>query len=131
MKNDLFMKLYFGLFLKIKHRMVQKSDRNTFRRRIDNKIVLTKEQKKEIKDFYAPYIKVTTLFHQYHLDKTGVYDKRYIPVDIYTNYIDEYFNNRYEAKYMDNKVIFGIIQKNKLSSLMKLRKFLIKNLKFL
>ena len=42
-----------------------------------------------------------------YYEKTGLFSEKYIPIDVYTNVIDEYFNPRTEAKYMDNKCYYG------------------------
>lgn len=64
---------------------------------------------KQIKDFYKPYCNVTTMYHQLYYEKTGLFSEKYIPVDIYINEIDEYFNSREEGKYLDNKCYYKTI----------------------
>lgn len=68
--------------------------------------VLSKAQKKEIKEFYAPYYKVNTLFHNFYTDKTGEFYSNYIPDDIYDAYIDPFFNCAQEAQVVDNKCFY-------------------------
>lgn len=71
-----------------------------------NRNVLSKSQEKEIKDYYKPFIKTSTVFHNYYTEKTGQYFKEYIPEDIYFCYIDPYFNDVNAAKYLDNKCLY-------------------------
>lgn len=56
---------------------------------------LTKSQIKEIKQYWSKYTKDFDInFHKYYINRTGIFDVRFIPDDIYINYIDTYFNNR-------------------------------------
>ena len=67
---------------------------------------LTAAQKKEIKDFYRPYHSVSTLFHEYYTEKTGVYSVNYLPNDLYINYIDSFYNDAKKAVVLENKCYF-------------------------
>ena len=44
-----------------------------------------------------------------YYEKTGVFSEKYIPIDVYTNVIDEYFNPRNEGKYIDNKCYYNAL----------------------
>lgn len=90
----------------IRKKIIKKSDRRTCKNRLSGNVKLTKEQKQQIKAFYAPYENVTTIFHQMYYEKTGLFSEKYIPIDIYTNVIDEYFNSRKEGKFLDNKCYY-------------------------
>ena len=70
--------------------------------------VLTKEEKEEAILFYrnAAGKKLNTVFHNYLKEKTGVFYKEYIPEDLFCNYIDCYFNNVREARFLDNKCYY-------------------------
>lgn len=68
---------------------------------------LTENQKNEIKNYFKPYTKVKTIFHEFYTEKNGNYCVNYIPDDIYYCYIDPYFNDWEEAKYIDNKCLYG------------------------
>lgn len=74
-----------------------------------NKGVLTKEQKKAIKDFYMPYGKVHTDFHSFYTDKTGLFSEKYIPDYIYFNRVNTYFNDNKVAKIIDNKCYYDML----------------------
>jgi len=67
---------------------------------------LTSEQKKAIRDFYAPYKKVSTVFHEYYYKRTGVFHIENLPDDLYINYIDKYYNNAKKAVVFENKSYF-------------------------
>ena len=57
--------------------------------------ILTKEQQKEIKKYWKKYTKDFDMsFHKYYISRTGQFDVRYIPDDLYAGYIDRYLNNR-------------------------------------
>lgn len=100
------MKMYFDFYDTFRRKIIQRSSRKLCRSRISGKVELTEEQKQQIKDFYKPYGKVTTIYHQMYYEKTGHFSEKYLPVDLYVNVIDEYFNNRQEAKYLDNKCYY-------------------------
>ena len=52
---------------------------------------LTKEQRSELKKYWNKYTKDFDLsFHQYYINRTGNFDVRYIPDDLYAGYIDRY-----------------------------------------
>jgi hypothetical protein len=53
--------------------------------KLSEKKKLTKEQKKEIQDFYKSIIgkKVTLYSHEYFYSRTGIYSKEYVPKSLY------------------------------------------------
>ena len=67
---------------------------------------LTAAQKKEIREYYRPYHSVSTLFHEYYTEKTGVYAVNYLPNDLYINYIDSFYNDAKKAVVLENKCYF-------------------------
>ena len=69
--------------------------------------VLTEEQKKEIEQFYAPYAKVDTRYHDFYTAVTGNYHVNYLPDNLYYTKIDQYYNNWWECAYIDNKCFYG------------------------
>ena len=71
-----------------------------------NGYVLTKEQEKQIREFYAPYAKVDLAGHNYYTEKTGQFHVNYLPDDLYFTRIDAYFNDWREARYVDNKCTY-------------------------
>ena len=68
--------------------------------------ILTASQKKEIKKLYGKYTNVKFVFHEFYTQKTGKFDKNYIPDDIYYQKIDRYFNNWEAAYFLDNKCYY-------------------------
>ena len=78
-------------------RMKQRAIDNTERQ------VLTKEQEDAAVAFYAPYTQIDPVYHNYYTEKTGVFDVRYLPDDVYYYFIDYYFNDHTAAYYLDNK----------------------------
>lgn len=56
---------------------------------------LSDEEIDEINKYWKKYVKDFDInFHKYYINRTGKFDVRYIPDDIYVNDIDPYFNNR-------------------------------------
>ena len=68
-----------------------------------NKWVLTKEQKKLAKSFYAPYRKISMLYHNFYTEKREEFCAEYLPDDVYYNYVDMYYNDHQTALIFDNK----------------------------
>lgn len=67
---------------------------------------LTSTESKTAEDFYRPYCKVNPVFFDFYKEKTGCFDKKFIPDDIYYGYIDPYFNNWPAAVFLDNKCYY-------------------------
>lgn len=97
---------YFGLQKKMRCKAWKKYASEAAKRNVKGEKPLTKEQKKAVKSFYAPYTKVTTLYHHLYYAKLGVFSERFLPHDLYYNVIDEYFNPNVEAKFVDNKCYY-------------------------
>ena len=93
----------------MKRKLVKKSNLKKVSRYIENKNILTSEQKKKVKKLFSPYKKTSLLFHSFYTEKTGVFSELYIPTDIHSNYIDEFYNNRYAAKSIDNKCNYPLL----------------------
>lgn len=56
---------------------------------------LTEEQEKQIKKYWEKYTNdFDVAYHRYYIDKTGKFDERFIPDDLFVGYIDGYLNNR-------------------------------------
>jgi len=101
--------MYFGLFEKFKHIMIKKNVNRMLDSYTSPDFKLTKEQKEQIEEFYSPYEKITDISHAFYTEKTGVFSPYYLPMDIYLNRVDEYFDNRAESKYLDNKCYYYTI----------------------
>lgn len=84
-------------------------------RNLNRSFNLTKEQKKQIKDFWKPYCHISTKWARYYTAKNGQFDPRYIPNNLYYTKIDQYFNNRklgygFNDKNYYSKIFSGIKQ---------------------
>lgn len=56
---------------------------------------LTCEQEQLIRGFWENYVDDFDIYyHRYYIDRTGQFDVRFIPDDIFAGYIDGYLNNR-------------------------------------
>lgn len=74
---------------------------------------LSKTQRKQMKAFYAPYVRnMTDLYHRFYTAKTGKFYPHYIPEELYATHIDRYLSNRKEATYLDNKCYYYRIFSN-------------------
>lgn len=112
-------KLYFGFFekpeifsantisvlqeIKLRNKNIKKSSK------------LTKAQKKEIREFWKPYKRISYKWAQYYSAMNGKFDPRYIPNDLYYTKIDQYFNSRklgygFNDKNYYSKIFAGIKQ---------------------
>ncbi len=99
--------LYFGLYEQFKRRAIKKYTRKRAEQRTAPSFSLTKEQLKELRDFYKPYVgKENGRFHRFFTQKTGFFSPYYLPTDIYINFVDEHFNCRAEQKFLDNKCYY-------------------------
>lgn len=89
--------------------LVSQRKREHYRRvrEIAPKNVLTKEQKKQIRQYYAPYGKVDTWYHNFYYQATGRFCVDYLPEDLHYCYVDPYFNDWREAGYLDNKCYYN------------------------
>lgn len=91
-------RFYFDFFEKpelfVANAIMKFQERRNLRRNLDKSFKLTKEQKKEIANFWKPFGGVSPKWAQYYSAKNGLFDPRYIPNDLYYTKIDQYFNNR-------------------------------------
>ena len=72
-------------------------------RNMDPSYQLTQMQKKQIKDFWKPYCRVSSRWAQYYAAKNGLFDPRYIPNDLYYTKIDQHFNSRKQGYGFNDK----------------------------
>lgn len=88
------------------------SDRNLMKSRT-NGHVLTPEQIRQAKSFWAPYMKRPhVLGHEYYTEKNGLFSPAYIPVDFYYTKIDPYFNDWNAARVIDHKCYYDMYLPN-------------------
>lgn len=64
------------------------------KRYLDKRAKLTPDQIRQIKEFWAPYCKVSPKWVLYYSSKNGKFDPRYIPNTLYYTIIDQHFNAR-------------------------------------
>lgn len=64
------------------------------RKNLAKGVKLTKEQKKQIKDFWKPYCSISPKWCLYYSSQNGLFDPKYIPNNLYYTTIDQFFNNR-------------------------------------
>lgn len=56
---------------------------------------LTLEQQEKIYEYWKKYTKDFDIsYHKYYIDRTGLFDERFIPDDLFVGFIDGYLNNR-------------------------------------
>lgn len=69
-----------------------------------NKKELTREQKKEIDEFWKPYTNsICYKWHQFFYSVNGIFDPKYIPEDLMHTDIEGYLNDWQSAHGVDNK----------------------------
>ena len=73
--------------------------------------VLSREEKEEAILFYKKTTgqTISTAYHNYLKEKSGAYYKEYIPENLFYSYIDPYFNNVREARFLDNKCYYDFL----------------------
>ena len=78
---------------------------------LERNTVLTDAQKKQVLALWGPRYKgrskFTYQFHEFYTQATGHFDPHYIPDDLYLNLIDAWFNDRVQAKALDNKCLYS------------------------
>lgn len=61
---------------------------------IDKEVSLNREQKEQIREYWAPYCRISPKWALYYSAKNGHFDPRYIPNTLYYTKIDQHFNAR-------------------------------------
>ena len=67
---------------------------------------LTKEQKREIREFYRAYEKVDPLCHRVNTGRSGKFYPEYISEDMFYRRIEPFYTDRLTSKYLDNKCFY-------------------------
>lgn len=80
--------------------------------KIDKPFSLTKEQKAELQNVYRKYH--PSQFHSvaFYTQKTGIFDKYYIPDGLWYGFIDTYYNPPKIAKVLDSKTLYSRLLKD-------------------
>lgn len=99
-------KLYFGIYNWGKRLAVRRYVTNLARSNVKKPNCLTKEERQQAIDFWAPYGKINSIFFEFYKQKTGEFHPEYLPKDIYLNCVDEYFNDRNAQNVLDNKCLY-------------------------
>lgn len=111
--------LYFSFFEKPEtfaaNTISKIQERRNLNKNLKRSYKLTKAQKKAIRDFWAPYKKISPKWAQYYSAMNGQFDPRYIPNDLYYTKIDQHFNSRklgygFNDKNYYSKIFAGIKQ---------------------
>lgn len=111
--------IYFGFFEKPEilaaNTISTWQEKRNLKRNLDKSYKLTQEQKKQIKDFWKPYCRISPKWAQYYVAKNGKFDPRYIPNNLYYTKIDQHFNSRklgygFNDKNYYSKIFAGIKQ---------------------
>ncbi len=100
---------YFGLYEKLKRRQIKRYVDSIAKANTPKQFKLSVEQKKQAVSFFSSYKKISTLYHRFYTYGSGVFSPYYLPMDMYINDVDEYFNNRAESKFLDNKCYYNAI----------------------
>ena len=88
-------------------------DRKSVTPCVKNLPKLTAEQKKQIRNFYSPYVMfMTTRYHRLYTSNYGEFHAEFFPEEFYAMYIDRYYSDREEARYIDNKCYYYRIFSN-------------------
>ncbi len=88
----------------------QRLHRKSIKGLVGENRTLTAQQKYHIQNvFQLAKQKISFLFHEFYVQKSGVYDSRYIPDDLYYRYIDPYYNDWEAANYLDNKCLYDLL----------------------
>lgn len=103
-----FDQVYFDFYNKIRQKSAKARRVKDFRKK-GLRDTLTPEQKSLIKEYFAPYERCNDVFHNYFTQKTGDFCVNYMPFDIYVGYVDTYFNDVLESRYLGNKCYFGAL----------------------
>lgn len=98
---------YFGFYNWGKRKLIARSVHKTAQKYLENPNILTKEEKRQIEEFWSPYGKVDPIYHAFFKEKSGMFHPQWLPTDIYINVIDEYFNDRNATHVMDDKSLYS------------------------
>lgn len=112
-------KIYFSFFEKpeifVANTISKIQEKRNLNKHLKKSYKLTKEQKKAIAKFWAPYKRISPQWARYYSAMNGQFDPRYIPNDLYYTKIDQYFNSRklgygFNDKNYYSKIFAGIKQ---------------------
>ena len=67
---------------------------------------LTASEKKQVREFYRPYARVSLRYHRLYTDRSGRFCAEYLPEDMFFTKVDRFYCGRDEARYLDNKCYY-------------------------
>ncbi len=110
-----YMSFFDGIETWTANRISDFQENRYLKRYIDKSKKLTKEQIKEVKEFWKPYKKVSAKWCRYYSVKNEKFDPRYIPNTLIYTDIDQHFNSRklgygFNDKNYYSKIFDGIKQ---------------------
>lgn len=85
------------------------SNRVSIKKKISKPYMLTKEQKREARQYWQQYTKhFSPLWHEFIYQTTGYFDKRIVPEDVMFTEIEGFLNDWAAAKGIDNKCNYDL-----------------------
>lgn len=100
-------RLYLSFYEKVKKVLISRNVRAIAKKDLVQKGILTKQEKKQALEFYKPYLKIDPVFHAFYKEKMGEFQVEHLPIDVYINQVDEYFNDRNASHVLDNKCLYS------------------------
>ena len=92
--KELYMNFFDGMETFAANRISDFQEKRYLQRYLDKNAKLTPEQEAQIREFWAPYCKISPKWALYYSSKNGKFDPRYIPNTLYYTKIDQHFNAR-------------------------------------
>lgn len=68
--------------------------------------MLDKNQERLAIGYWRSYVRINPIFHAFYTEKTGIFDEKYIPDNLYYTKIDPFYNDWNAAKTVDNKCYY-------------------------
>lgn len=85
----------------------------TIRGRVNSPNILTQEQRKAVRKFYAPWFDLRNLVsHTFYTEKTGRFCVEYVPDAIYYPFIDRFYGDWQRSEFFNNKCFYTRIFPN-------------------
>lgn len=87
---------------------IKKASRRAVKSSVKSSPPLTREQRKKIREFYRPYVScLTTRYHKIYTSQSfHGFSVEYIPDELFYTDIDRFYNDRQEARFIDNKCYY-------------------------
>lgn len=109
----LFQNKYEKLFLKLSKLSALSYKLENIRRNNQFSNILTREEKKQIREYWKQYIKnINYKDFNFYMSHSGVFSPKYISNEIFAKYIEDYFNNIKLASAFGDKNYFELYLKD-------------------